>query len=121
MIAEWLTNPNSRNLGLKNLAWVRQDIRMTEIEELIGTGKKQISMAEVPIDRAAAYAAADSEVVLRLMPELAAELDQRNARGLFDRLEMPLVSVLAEMEMAGVALDVGFLKQMSTELQERLT
>ena len=48
MIAEWLINPNSHNLGLKNLAWVRQDIRMTNIEELIGKGKNQISMADVP-------------------------------------------------------------------------
>ncbi len=40
MIAEWLINPASRNLGLKNLAWVRLDYRMTEIEELIGKGAK---------------------------------------------------------------------------------
>jgi DNA polymerase-1 len=67
MIAEWLTNPNSSNLGLKNLAWVRLDYRMTEIEELIGKGSKQISMADVPISQAAAYAAADAAVTLRLI------------------------------------------------------
>ena len=49
MIAEWLTNPASHNLGLKNLAWVRQGIKMTNIEELIGKGKNQITMAQVPI------------------------------------------------------------------------
>ena len=52
MIAEWLTNPASRNLGLKNLAWVRLGIKMTNIEELIGKGKNQITMAEVPIAQA---------------------------------------------------------------------
>ena len=46
MVAEWLSNPTSHNLGLKNLAWVRLDFRMTEITSLIGTGKKQISMAQ---------------------------------------------------------------------------
>jgi DNA polymerase-1 len=120
MIAEWLINPSSHNLGLKNLAWVRQDIRMTNIEELIGKGKNQISMADVPIDKAAAYAAADADVVLRLMPELKQELGQHNGSALFQDLEMPLVSVLADMEMEGVALDSRFLQQMSKELSARL-
>jgi DNA polymerase I len=120
MIAEWLINPNSHNLGLKNLAWVRQDIRMTNIEELIGKGKNQISMADVPIDKATAYAGADADVVLRLMPELSQELREHNGSSLFQDLEMPLVSVLADMEMEGVALDIGFLQQMSGELSTRL-
>ncbi|MDI6693997.1 MAG: DNA polymerase I [Anaerolineales bacterium] len=120
MIAEWLTNPASRNLGLKNLAWVRQNIKMTPIDELIGKGKKQISMAEVPIDLAAEYAAADAEVVLRLIPELKSELQERQAEALLREIEMPLVPVLAHMEMEGVALDVPFLQQMSAELSQRL-
>ncbi len=120
MIAEWLINPSSRNLGLKNLAWVRQGIQMTAIEELIGKGKKQISMAEVPISKAAAYAAADAAVVLRLMPELEKELSERNAYPLLEDFEMPLVNVLAEMEMTGVGLNIGFLEKMSDELRDRL-
>jgi DNA polymerase-1 len=120
MIAEWLTNPASRNLGLKNLAWVRQGIKMTEIEELIGKGKKQVTMAQVPIPQAAQYAAADAEVVLRLEPELRRELQERSAADLLHNLEMPLVSILAGMEMEGVALDVPFLRQMSAELEQRL-
>jgi len=120
MIAEWLTEPNSRNLGLKNLAWVRQGIKMTNIEELIGKGKKQITMAEVPVSQAAAYAAMDAWVVLSLKAELEKELEERYADTLFNELEMPLVSVLADMEMAGIALDTDFLNQMSEELSERL-
>ncbi len=121
MIAEWLINPASRNLGLKNLAWVRQDLKMTGIEELIGKGAKQISMAEVPVEQAAAYAAADAEVVLRLMPELEKELQERQAQKLFAEMEMPLVPVLADMEMNGVALDIDYLQRMSSELSERLS
>ncbi len=120
MIAEWLINPASRNLGLKNLAWVRQDIRMTEIDELIGKGKKQITMADVPIDQAADYAGADAEVVLRLMQELESDLSEHHALELFHNLEMPLVPVLASMEMEGVALDTSFLQRMSQELSQRL-
>jgi DNA polymerase-1 len=120
MIAEWLTNPGSRNLGLKNLAWVRQGIQMTSIEDLIGKGKKQITMAQVSIPKAADYAAADAEVVLRLIPELQNELGDRNAAPLLTDLEMPLVEVLANMEMEGVALDTPFLEVMSQELSARL-
>ena len=120
MIAEFLCNPASRNLGLKNLAWVRQDVRMTNIDELIGKGKKQITMAQVPIEQAAAYAAADAQVVLGLIPELERELEEKHAHKLMAELEMPLVTVLADMEMKGVALNVDFLKQMSSELSERL-
>ncbi len=120
MIAEWLRDPNSRNLGLKNLAWVRLDVRMTEIEALIGSGKSQVTMAEVPIEPAGAYAAADAETVLRLVPELERDLQECEAAGLFADLEMPLVEVLAGMEMSGVLLDVDFLAQMSQELDYRM-
>lgn len=120
MIAEWLVNPTSRNLGLKNLAWVRLDVRMTEIEELIGRGKKQLSMADVPIQTVADYAADDAVVPLKLAAQLQAELEQANALRLFNEIEMPLVSVLADMEMEGIALDTDFLRRMSSELNERL-
>jgi len=116
MIAEWLINPISRNLGLKNLAWVRLDIKMTEIEELIGKGKSQRSMAEVPIREAADYAGDDAVVPLLLAPQLQEEMDARQATSLFQEIEMPLVSVLAEMEMAGISLDLDYLKEMSAEL-----
>jgi DNA polymerase-1 len=120
MIAEWLINPTSRNLGLKNLAWVRLNVKMTEIEELIGKGRNQRSMAEVSIHDAAEYAADDAVVPLRLQTELEEELNERQAINLFNNIEMPLVQVLADMEMAGIRLDVEYLAQMSDELSQRL-
>lgn len=120
MIAEWLIDPSSRNLGLKNLAWVRLDHKMTHIEELIGKGKNQISMADVPIEKAARYAGDDAEVVLRLMPVLERDLEKYQAKKLFVEMEMPLISVLADMEMTGIALDTAFLKQLSNDMSERL-
>ena len=120
MIAEWLTNPASHNLGLKNLSWVRQGIKMTNIVDLIGKGKNQLTMAEVAPEKAADYAAGDVRAVLWLIPELMKEMEERQAATLFRDLEMPLVPVLADMEMAGVALDIGFLHQMSSELGGRL-
>jgi DNA polymerase-1 len=120
MIAEWLINPGSRNLGLKNMAWVRLDFKMTEIEELIGKGKNQRSMDEVQVSEAAPYAAADAAVVLRLLPMLKDELEANQASRLLETLEMPLVTVLAEMEMRGIKLDANFLANMSNDLSGRM-
>lgn len=120
MVAEWLVNPTSRNLGLKNLAWVRQNIKMTHIEDLIGKGKKQISMAEVDIQQAAAYAADDACVVLRLKPELEKELESAGAAHLMGQIEIPIISILADMEMKGVSLDLDFLSRMSSQLGQRI-
>jgi DNA polymerase-1 len=120
MIAEWLINPASRNLGLKNLAWVRLGYEMTHIEELIGTGRGQKTMDKVLISEAAQYAAADAAICLRLMPQLAAELKAQNAEKLFDTMEMPLIPILAAMEEAGILLDQAFFKQFSKELDGRL-
>ena len=120
MIAEWLRDPASRNLGLKNMAWVRLNIQMSDIEELIGTGRKQVTMAQVPIAQAAAYAAADAEVVLRLKPILETRMDEISGRKIFDEIEMPLVRVLAEMERTGIMLDLPFVHQMSAELEKSM-
>ena len=120
MLAEWLINPTSRSLGLKNLAWVRLNYKMTEIEELIGKGKKQRSMAEVGIDEVAEYASDDAVIPLRLKTELEKELEEHQVLTLFNDIEMPLVPVLADMEMAGITLDVEYLENFSKELNERI-
>lgn len=120
MVAEWLSDPSSRNLGLKALAWVRTGVHMTPIEELIGSGRNQITMDRVPVPKAAAYAADDAAMTLRLMGILRPELEERQGWKLFTEIEMPLIPVLADMEMAGVLLDVDFLRALSADLGERL-
>ena len=120
MLAEWLINPDSRNLGLKTLAWVRLGVEMTPIEDLIGSGKKQLSMASLPIERVAPYAAADAVMTLRLMPLLQADLKARNAEKLMDDLEIKLIPVLAQMEENGILLDVAFFKAFNQELSEMI-
>jgi DNA polymerase-1 len=93
---------------------------MTPIEELIGTGKSQLTMDQVPIQRALPYAAADADMTLRLVALLRKRLEDKQLWPLFTDVEMPLVPVLMDMECTGVALDVGFLKEMSEELRLRL-
>jgi DNA polymerase I len=120
MIAEWLTDPASKHLGLKDLARHRLGIEMTEITSLIGRGKGQGNFAEVPIEAAAAYAAADADITLRLFYLLQPEIQARGLERLLRDIEMPLICVLADMEKEGVAIDVDFFRQMSGELQTRL-
>ena len=121
MIAEWLCDPGSHNLGLKNLAWVRLGVEMTTIQELIGRGRNQRSMAEVPVQEVAPYAAADARICLQLKPLLEAELQEKSLLSLFYEMEMPLVPVLADMEMTGILMDTDFLQQFSAELAQRLS
>ncbi len=119
MIAAYLLDPGGRAFGLKNLAWRKLGVEMTSITDLIGT--KEGSMAQVPVAAAASYACADVEATTRLVELLERELREYELWELFAQVEMPLVEVLVDMEMAGVALDVGYLKEMSRELHLRIT
>ncbi len=121
MIAGWILDPESRQLGLKPMARSMLGIRMTEIETLIGKGKQQITMDKVPVKDAAPYAAADAEVVLQLMPILQERMRSEGTESVFEELEIPLIPILAEMEMHGILLDRDFLKNMSSELAVRLS
>lgn len=116
MIAEWVIDPTSRNLGLKNLANVRLGDEMTHIDELIGKGKTQITMDLVSVADAAPYAAADAETCIRLMAQMEREISRDHLEKVFYEIEMPLISVLAEMELKGVLLDLPFFEQFSKEL-----
>ncbi len=119
MIAEFLTDPASKHKGLKDLARHRLGIEMTPITKLIGTGRNQKSFAEVPVEEAAPYGAADADLTLRLVKPLQEEIRQKRLEKILE-LEMPLVEVLSDIEQAGVILDKRFFAQMSLDLQERL-
>ena len=121
MLAEFIVDPSSRHLGLKNLAVVKLGEEMTHIEELIGKGKKQISMADVAIESVAPYAVADAETTLRLMPLEEKELKRVNGEKLLEEIDLPLTPVLAEMEMTGISLDLPFFAEMNKELTKRLS
>jgi len=121
MIAAYLLDPGGRGLGLKNLAWRKLGVEMTSISELIGKGRDQKTMAQVPIAAAAPYAVADVEATERLARLWEAELKEHQLWNLFVQVEIPVVEVLVAMEMAGVALDIEHLKQMSRELYLRIT
>ncbi len=105
------------SLSLKWLVSKRLGIEMTPITDLIGkAGAKQLPMSAVPIEQVACYACADADLTGRLREVLEHDLKQHNLWKLFDEVEMPLVPVLARMEMTGVALDASVLREMSRQL-----
>ncbi len=121
MIAGFLISPDSRQNSLDALAERYLNYKMIPIEKLIGKrGKKQKSMAEIPIEEVAPYACEDADITLQLKEVLEKKLAEHQMEKLFYTVEMPLVEVLLEMEKAGVSLDVDFLKQMSAELGQEI-
>ncbi|MCB1751165.1 MAG: DNA polymerase I [Gammaproteobacteria bacterium] len=90
-------------------------------EDVAGQGAKQLRFDQVPLERAAPYAAEDAEITLRLHREIWPKIEKEASLArLFRELEMPLVPVLSRMERCGVRIDVKMLKQQSRELNERL-
>ena len=107
-------------LGLKNLALDILGVDMTPIAELIGAGKKQITMAQVPIEKATEYACSDADMTGRLRSILEEQVRSEGFWELFSKVEMPLVPILVNMQTKGVALEVGALHEMSRDLHEQL-
>lgn len=118
MLAAYLVNPTGRNLSLSAQAMQRLNVEMTPIEHLIGKGKSQITMDLVDIERVAHYAGPDADIALRLHTILAEELERLGLMHLFRQVEMPLVPVLGDMELRGVAIDTRVLDEMSGEMAE---
>jgi len=110
--------------GLKDLAFYELKLPepMTDIEELIGKrGKNQLVFADVPIEQATPYAAADADMTMRLVEALAPQLaDQAKVNDIFHKLEMPLLPVLVRMEQAGIGLDEPFMRELGKRMGDDL-
>jgi DNA polymerase-1 len=122
MVASWLGHnaPDARH-GLKDLAREKLNIQMTEIKELIGSGKAQLTMNQIPVEKVTPYAAADVDMTLRLVEPIKKPLrDHPELDRLLQEIELPLIDVLKDMELAGIKLDVAALGQMSIQMTGRL-
>ncbi len=120
MVADYLLDPGERNHSLDDLARRYLNHKMIKISELIGTGKKQRRMDEVPVPLVADYAAEDADVPARLMPILQRRLHDEGLQGLFAELEMPLIDVLVELEFNGIKVDRTLLAELSERFGKRL-
>jgi DNA polymerase I len=120
MVASYVVNPSGRQHNLDALALEYLRIKKIPITDLIGTGKAQRNMWDVPIEDVARYACEDAEVTWRLRDLLEAKLKETATWDLFQRTEVPLITVLKEMEQAGVCLDAPLLRQMSHDMDRQL-
>ncbi|MEQ8820746.1 MAG: DNA polymerase I [Sumerlaeia bacterium] len=120
LIMSYLISPDRPSHSLKNLANEVLRIRMTEIDALIGKGKAAISMADANLDEVAKYACADADVTLQLRNTFAPQLADQNLTELFREVEMPLVTVLARMELEGIRILPDYFAELSVELKGRL-
>ncbi|MFD0861077.1 DNA polymerase I [Sungkyunkwania multivorans] len=118
MIAHYLINADMRH-NMDVLAETYLNYQPVSIEALIGKkGKNQRSMRSVPIDKQTEYAVEDSDITLQLKVHFEKEMEAGNLTKLFREVEVPLVSVLSEMEIEGINVDIDYLKSLSSALTE---
>lgn len=117
MLAHYLINPDMRH-NMDILAETYLNYKPISIETLIGKkGKNQLSMREVSLEKQTEYAVEDADITLQLATHFEKELSQANTQTLFNEIEIPLLSVLAHMELEGINLDKPFLNTLSKELE----
>ena len=118
MIAHYLINPDMRH-NMDTLAETYLNYSAQSITELIGKkGKNQGTMREVPLEKQTEYAVEDADITLQLKKHFQEEMTAAKTLELYQKVELPLVSVLTSMECEGINLDVPFLKSLSFSLTE---
>ncbi len=121
MLESYTLNSTATRHDMDSLALKYLDYETIHYEDVAGKGAKQIPFNEVPVEKAAPYAAEDADITLRLhrtlWPRLAAE---PTLKDVFNHIEMPLIPVLSKMECNGVLVDADLLKAQSVELAERM-
>ena len=121
MIAHYLINPDMRH-NMDVLAETYLNYTPQPITDLIGKkGKNQGNMRDVPLDKQTEYAVEDADITLQLKQHFQPELKEAEIEKLFNEIEIPLVRVLADMELEGINLDEDFLKSLSSELEKDIS
>ncbi|MBN1479077.1 DNA polymerase I [candidate division KSB1 bacterium] len=120
MVASYLLDPSLRQHNLDALALAHFNVKKIPTSRLIGSGSKQITMDMAPIEQVAEYACEDADITWRLWRLLEPQLEEKNLKKLMDKVEVPLIHVLAAMEKAGVAIDEPYMNRMSKELETEL-
>lgn len=121
LVSAYLLSTTVRSLKLDDLVFSELGHRMQPIEELIGkNGKDQLNMASVDIEKVSYYSCEDADYTFRLYKKYENDLTKEKFIDLFERLEMPLVKALSDMELEGIEIDVDFLKIFGTKIKKRI-
>jgi DNA polymerase-1 len=119
MIASYILRADGRH-NLDALAREHLQYKTVSFTDLVGSGKEQKHIREVPLEDLSDYSCEDSDITLRLYQTLSGKLEQQGMLDLCETMEFPLISVLGKMEKAGVAIDIDHLRNMSKELERQL-
>lgn len=120
MLGSYILNPGARTLKLDNLAFQELGYKMQPITELIGAGRGQKLMSQIPSTEVGKYAAEDADVTWQLYQKFEQNLRDVKLEKVLEEIELPLVPVLAAMEEAGVKLDTAFLQELSARYEKEL-
>ncbi|PIR00879.1 MAG: DNA polymerase I [Nitrospinae bacterium CG11_big_fil_rev_8_21_14_0_20_45_15] len=119
MLAHYILDPASRGHGLDDLAQKYLGIKTITYKDVTGAGKNQLSFDEVEIEQASEYAAEDSDISWQLYKKFDTQIVDDDRKLLLE-MEIPLIDVLANMETAGILLDVPHLEKLSKEIEKKL-
>ena len=121
LLESYVLNSSNTRHDMNTLAFKYLSYMMTKFEDIAGKGKKQITFNHVTLDEAALYAAEDADVTLQLHHKLNPLIEnEKYLKKVFEQIEMPLVTVLIQMEMHGVLVNTRMLQTQSIELSERI-
>ena len=120
MIAAHLIDPNARSYKLDNLSLSHLNYKMVPIQDLIGSGRNQITMDQVDLADITFYAAEDADVVIELTDIFLKELKKQNLYSYFKNIEIDLLPVLIDMQFHGIFVDRNYLLSRSKEIGIRL-
>ncbi len=120
MLMSYLLNPTDNRHGMDDLAEMLFQYRTIHYEEVCGTGKDAITFDQVPVEDAVKYAGEDADICFRLYEKLYPRLEKQGLLEVYEKVERPLVPVLARMELHGVHLDQGHLKTMSDSMAAQI-
>ncbi|HHN46799.1 MAG TPA: DNA polymerase I, partial [Planctomycetes bacterium] len=120
MIAAYVLDPGGRAFGIDYLSLTYLGEKKTPTSEIIGKGSGQRRMDEISVSVVAGYAAEDADCTFRLASVLREKVHSAGLDGLLDTLEIPLVPVLARMELAGIAIDVQWLKSLERDFEKHI-
>lgn len=120
MILSYLLEPNWGKHNLNRLALTYLQVKTISYNDIVGKGKNEVTIDAVDIDRVAPYACQDADLTLQLSSLLWPKVKEENLDSLYRKFELPLIEVLADMEMWGVKIDTQALKNLSSELEYEL-
>ena len=120
MIASYLLNPATRSHSLDRIAMNLFGYKMIAYEEVVGKGKNQVGFQEIPISEALDYAAEDADLTYMAYLKLEAEIREQGFAELMETMEVPLITVLGDMEMEGILVDRLALKDLSAAFETEM-